>query len=155
MTTSKEWETNKIKHSDIKSAAYFNKDYDNLCARLELNNGEVLNLEKITFNQDSLIEYEALNVNRITLPLSGIKNIRYKNYRGIPLGFLAGGVTGFFSGLLWYSYKEEKSREYAHTHEHYQYDNIAYLLLPRVVGPVVGLVVGWIIGGRTTWEFNK
>jgi hypothetical protein len=155
MVISKEWETRKIKRSDIKSAAYFNKDYDNLCARLELNNGEILNMEKITMNQDSIIDYEALNIKKIILPLTAVKYIRYKNYLGIPVGILVGGATGLIGGSIWYSHNEDKDREYAHNHEHFQYDNTAYLLLPRFVGPVIGLAAGWIIGGRTTWEFNK
>ena len=157
-TLSKEWETKNIKWSDVKSAAYFNKDYDNLCAHFNLLSGDTLNLDKIVFNPDSSIDYQVLNIKTVSLPLKDIKNIRYKNYWGIPAGFVLGTSGGIITGAILFSYEThmhqgQKSSGLSGFGRHE--DDPAYFILPAFFGPIVGTVTGWIIGGRTIWEFNK
>ena len=157
-TLSKEWETKNIKWSDVKSAAYFNKDYDNLCAHFNLLSGDTLNLEKIVFNPDSSIDYQVLNIKTVRLPLKDIKNIRYKNYWSIPFGFVLGAIAGLETGRIWQRIEDNKPKPvedlYRPTGGQGE-DHFSYLFWPTVAGPPIGIIAGWIIGGRTTWEFNK
>ena len=155
---SQEWVPKKIKRSDIKRAAYFNKDYNNLCAQIELNTGEFLNLEKLTMNADSTINYEVLNQRRATLPLKGIKTISYKNYWGIPVGLLVGTGLGLVTGAVLFAYEANKhidENNGVHGIVGVHEDDPKYFAIPAVLGPVVGTVLGWTIGGQTTWEFNN
>jgi hypothetical protein len=159
LATSKEWEPRQLKRSDIISAKYFYKDYDNLCAQFKMLSGDTLNLEKIVFNPDSSIDYQVLNIKTVKLPLNDIKYIRYKNYRGIPAGLILGTIVGITTGNIWRQYEKNRPKP-AEDVNHPRMggegdDQFGYLFWPSVAGPPIGVIVGWIIGGRTTWEFNK
>jgi len=158
MTISKEWETKKLQRSDIKSAVYYNKDYDNLCAHLKLLSGDTLNLEKIAFNPDSSIEYQVLTTKTVRLPLKEIKTIRYKNYRGIPLGFALGTIGGLLTGtalVVIASNNRHANISGRPSGEGQDDPGPIYFVGSCILGPIFGTATGCIVGGRTTWEFNK
>jgi hypothetical protein len=158
LATSKEWEPRQLKRSDIISAKYFYKDYDNLCAQFKMLSGDTLNLEKIVFNPDSSIDYQVLNIKTVKLPLNDIKYIRYKNYWSIPVGFLLGTVSGILIGAQLMADNKQTPHSTPENPDigHLPHDDgFGYLFGGVVLGPIVGIVTGWIIGGRTTWEFNK
>ncbi len=149
------WSVKSFYPNEIASVKYPYSNSGNSSGIIYLQNGDSVLAHFIMYNPKIRLDCKVVDSTFQKFTLKEIKSISYRNYFGIPLGFLVGGVTGYLGGNYWYIYKEEKSREYAHTHEHYQYDNLGYLLLPRVVFPVAGLIAGWIIGGRTTWEFGK
>jgi len=158
LTTLKEWENKTLYWKDIVSTAYYNKDYDNLCAVFKLKNGESINAEFVKVNPDSSIDYKMLNIRSIKLPIKDIKNIRYKNYWGLPAGLILGVLGGIGTGITWYTIRENRPKhadpDGRPTGSNEQ-SNFGYLFWPSVAGPSIGIIAGWTIGGRTTWEFNK
>ena len=154
---SQEYKIQDFKRSDIKKVEYENKDYDNLCARIELSNGEIFNLEKVTMTKDSLLNCRVLITKKETIPIQAVKNICYKNYWSIPVGFGIGTAAGFVVGGLLLSSVKEKSKNESPSslgitsfmEGEAAYGGSVYL------GAIVGIITGWIVGGRTTWEFSK
>jgi len=158
LTTLKKWEDKTLYWKDIVSTAYYNKDYANLCAQFKLKSGEIINAEYIKVNPDSSIECQVFNLKTLTLPISDIKNIRYKNYYSIPAGFFIGLFSGILIGQqLMKDYKQTPTSDpnipdVGHLpHD----DGFGYLFGCVVLGPIAGTTIGWIVGGRTTWEFSK
>ncbi len=157
MTTLKKWLNKHIKKSDIKSAAYYNKSYDNLCAKLELRNGDCFAAEYIVINADSTLDFKYLLIVSAKIPVYAIKNISYKNNRGPVAGFgyglLTGALTGFGLALMVNNQIEHPSGIWSEP-GNYSPAGI-WFAAALIAGPIIGTPVGWIIGGRTTREFCK
>lgn len=153
----KEWEQKTLHMKDVVITSNYYKDHDNLCARLKLSNGEIINGEFVIIHSDSTIDFKVLNSKTITLPLNEIKAIHYGNYRGIPTGFLLGVVGGITGGLI----IKNAVKQDPHPGPNQQGsslphdDGMGAFVVSAVAGPIIGTTVGWFVGGRTTWEFNK
>lgn len=113
--------------------------------------------EHATINNDSTIDFKVFNGKTITLPSNEIKAVRYRNYRGIPTGFLLGVVGGIGGGAI----IKNAVKQDPHPGPNQQVSTLPHndgmdaFVISAVVGPVIGTAVGWFVGGRTTWEFNK
>jgi hypothetical protein len=157
LTTMKEFGHKKVKRSEIKSAAYFNKSADNLCAKLELTNGDSFVAEYIVVNADSTIDYQYLNSKSVRLPIKDLKNISYRNNRGIGAGFgyglLSSTVTVIGLGFIVHNQTLHPSGKWSEMGNNPP--SPGYYIAALAAGPILGTPLGWIIGGRTTWEFNK
>ena len=157
LTTLKEWKNKKLQKSDIKSAVYYNKNYDNLCAKIQLNNGDSFTAEYIVANIDSTLDYKYFDSVSVNISVKDIKNISHKNYRGIAAGLgyglLGGAVTGF--GLALMVNNQEKHPSGVWGGEATPPPAGFWFVTALIAGPVIGTPAGWIIGGRTTWEFSK
>lgn len=157
LTTMKEFGHKRVKRIEIKSAAYFNKSSDNLCAKIELNNGDSFVAEYIVVNADSTIDYQYLNSKSVRLPIKDLKNISYKNNRGVTAGLgyglLGGAVTGLGLALVVNNQRDHPSGMWS---DQGSYPPAGVWFAASLgAGSVIGTPIGWIIGGRTTWEFGK
>ncbi len=157
MTTFKKWLNKHIKKSDIKSAAYYNKSYDNLCAKIELLNGDRFTAEYIVINSDSTLDLKYLLTELVKIPVYAIKNISHKNNRGPLAGFgyglLTGALTGFGLALISKNLKEHQTPIWGERGSPPPPEFVFITAL--VAGPILGTPIGWIIGGQTTWDFRN
>ena len=131
--------------SDIKKIRYYYTGYSTPSADIALKNGNEIKGGNVKVLDDSFIEYTIKKINSIAIPVSRVKIVSYKNrwlgaLIGIPAGTVAGwGLGAFASG--------------------YEYDNNSdqggviwgYFALS---GPVIGAVLGSIIGYTYTYQFN-
>jgi hypothetical protein len=128
--------------SEIIEIKYTNNDYKS--ASVLFKNGDKLIGEDIRTNRDSIYFVtmkKLLTINNI-IPINKVKTISYKNRLvRIPLGILAGGVTGLVSGIFYAS------------SPHPSQDNAGLISGSIIGGALIGVLIGSIVSYRIGYNY--
>lgn len=137
--------------NNIKAISYFyNTNFSHPNIKVILKNGNELKGINIRLNPDSSIQYTAIKKLYSNMPISEVKEVRYKNHwLGIPARFISGSIAGFVSGFWAYSIINKNPQTTG--------DNFAALAgggLGALSGAIIGGIIGWIDGYTYTYQFN-
>ena len=129
----------KIPRSEIRNIKYYGNAYRTLTASLWLKNGEELTTENVKILPDSTVQF--INITNKYIPLTDIKNVNYSNHWvGLGVGTFAGTLTGLVVASIMVNQSEGWGRSGG-----------AFFIL---AGPVVGAILGAIIGWEYTFQFG-
>lgn len=137
----------KIKQSEIKSLKYYYNNSSISSAMILLKDGKEINSENIELLPDSSINVLEISHVYSSLPISKIKEIRYKNHwLGVPVPTLSGSLLGFLVGLGVYRIIVGNNDQST--------DAILALPVFSAVGFLTGGIWGWLAGYNYIYQFN-
>ena len=139
----------KVALSEIKKINYTGIDYKS--ANLQLKNDEQINAGDINIANDTMeysVTKKILTQSEVA-PLDKLKEASYKNrWLGIPPRFLIGTATGIVLGLIIAS-AIDVGGQGGQSRASY------FFVYSLFIGPVVGIIWGWIDGYNYIYQFNR
>lgn len=143
------WENKTILLEDIKKIDYYNSDFKNPSAYLELKDGQRLNAEGIKILQGKIRFTNIVPVNKY-IPINQVDRVSYENrWTTAAKGFTAGmfvSVVLFVYGIL-PPYKHNGWNNYLN-------QRVAPKIAGLLIWPALGTVIGYLIGHTYTYKFD-